>query len=241
MQIPSASGPGGCAGFADGHRPRHGARRTDHGARGHVDKTGRGRGYGAQAQRVLPGRSHCRGCLYGPGHSRCRNREPARFHRDGAEHVAGRGAKRRQRLHYHSWDFAGAQQRAFGRGRGGWCGGNQPLRVQPGTGRYQADRGVEGAAGRAVRSRCHRWRHHHHDCGPIRAFRGQCPRRCGQWRIREGPDCGQRSDRQRWDAQVPRIGELLQYRWLSGEYLSGPEGRSGRGLFGAPAAVVQAR
>ena len=77
------------------------------------------------------------------------NRVAARLRRAGAEHDPGRGAERRQLVHHHPRHLAGAQQRALGRGAGRRRARDQPLRVRPAADRHQADRGAEGAAGRA--------------------------------------------------------------------------------------------
>ena len=75
---------------------------------------------------------------------------------------------------------------------------------------------------------------------PSDHFEGTSPGGRGQRSVREGAGCPQRPARFRRDAALPRFVELLQYRRLSAERISRPQGRPVSRRLGAAAADMEA-
>ena len=120
------------------------------------------------------------------------------------------------------------------------CSKPIPYAVQRRTVRHQADRGAEGPAGRSLRTRCHRRRHHHPHGRSDRAFRGQHPARGRQWGVREGAARRQRTDRRGRDPEVSRIGNYYNTDGYLQQLLSEHEGRPVQGLLRTAAPDLEA-
>ncbi len=219
------------------HRQRcwrhHGRRGADGRRRG-----GNGHGHGPASRRVVARRTGRGQYLYRGRHRGRRHRATAGFHRAHAERERRADAEPGHLVRDGARHFAGAQQRALGGRAHRRRADGEPLAVQPGALRHRHHPGAERAAGRGLRTQCHRRCDHHQHETAERCVRRQCgvgsrlrARHQGS-RQPERPDLGH--------AQVQSDGLLFRYQGLYQECRSGRERRSVSRRVRAPAIGVGA-